>query len=209
MGKLLVTEHPLLKHKLSLLRAKETSPTQFRALMHELSLLLAYEVTRSLELRNIDIETPLTKMHAPSLRDKTPILVSILRAGNGMLPGFMEILPTAKIGHVGLYRDKMTHNIVEYFFKLPIDVKTREVFVLDPMLATGNSLGKAIDRIKELKPTAIKVACILAAPEGIEYLTKLHPDISIFTCSVDAKLDANDYIVPGLGDAGDRLFGTL
>ncbi len=200
--------HPLVQHKLTLMRRKETSTQQFRQLLEEISMLLAYEVTRDFPLGTIEIETPLTKMTAPTIEGKKLVVVSILRAGDGILGGFVKIVPSARIGHIGLYRDPKTLLAVEYYFKMPGDLGDRDVVVVDPMLATGNSAIAAVDRIKEKGPKSIKFVCLLAAPEGVKALHDAHPDVPIWCASVDEKLNDKSYILPGLGDAGDRLFGT-
>ncbi len=207
--KLVHVDHPLVQCKLSLMRKKDTSSADFRQLMAEIGMLLAYEVTRDLPTELRPIETPLMPMDAPFLQGKDMVLVSILRAGNGLLDGFLKLVPTARVGHIGLYRDPRTHVAVEYYFKVPQDIDTRDTVVLDPMLATGHSAVAALDRLKQTKPKSIKFVCLLAAPEGIEYLHEFHPDVPIYTAAIDEKLNEKKYIVPGLGDAGDRLFGTL
>ncbi len=207
--KLVHVDHPLVQCKLSLMRKKDTSSADFRQLMAEIGMLLAYEVTRDLPIELRPIETPLMPMNAPFLQGKDMVLVSILRAGNGLLDGFLKLVPTARVGHIGLYRDPRTHVAVEYYFKVPQDIDTRDTVVLDPMLATGHSAVAALDRLKQTKPKSIKFVCLLAAPEGIEYLHEFHPDVPIYTAAIDEKLNDKKYIVPGLGDAGDRLFGTL
>jgi uracil phosphoribosyltransferase len=200
--------HPLVQHKLTLMRRKETSTQQFRQLLEEISMLLAYEVTRDFPLGTIDIETPICPMKAPTIEGKKLVVVSILRAGDGILTGFLKIVPSARIGHIGLYRDPKTLIAVEYYFKMPGDLGDRDVVVVDPMLATGNSAIAAVDRIREKGPKSIKFVCLLAAPEGIAALHDAHPDVPIWCASVDERLNEKSYIVPGLGDAGDRLFGT-
>ncbi|MEY4630953.1 MAG: hypothetical protein RIQ81_1073 [Pseudomonadota bacterium] len=206
--KLTHIKHPLVQYKLSLMRKKDTSTADFRMLMSEIGMLLAYEVTRDLPVELRPIETPLSQMNAPFLKDKDMVLVSILRAGNGLLDGFLKLVPTARVGHIGLYRDPKTHVAVEYYFKVPKDMPERESIVLDPMLATGHSAVAALDRLKQTNPKGIKFVCLLAAPEGIEYLHEYHPDVPIYTAAIDEKLNEKKYIIPGLGDAGDRLFGT-
>jgi uracil phosphoribosyltransferase len=206
--KLTHIEHPLVQYKLSLMRKKDTSTGDFRMLMSEIGMLLAYEVTRDLPIEHRPIETPLAHMNAPFLKDKDMVLISILRAGNGLLDGFLKLVPTARVGHIGLYRDPKTHIAVEYYFKVPRDIEDRDTIVLDPMLATGHSAVAALDRLKQTNPKSIKFVCLLAAPEGIEYLHEFHPDVPIYTAAIDEKLNEKKYIVPGLGDAGDRLFGT-
>ncbi|MDJ0609483.1 MAG: uracil phosphoribosyltransferase [Kiloniellales bacterium] len=203
-----VVDHPLVQHKLALMRRKETPTATFRQLMREVSLLLAYEVTRDLPLTTANIETPLGPMRAPKLAGKKMVLISILRAGNGLLEGILDLVPSARVGHVGLYRDPETLTAVEYYFKVPEGLGERLVIAVDPMLATGNSAAAALSRIKDAGATNIKYVCLLAAPEGIAALAAEHPEIPIFTGSIDERLNDHGYIVPGLGDAGDRLYGT-
>ena len=203
-----VISHPLVQHKLSLMRKKDTSTQSFRTLIREVGTLLAYEVTKDLPLIYEEIETPLMKMDAPFLEGKKLCLVSILRAGNGLLDGFMELLPSARVGHIGLYRDPETLVAVEYYMKLPDLINQRLVLALDPMLATGHSSAAAVTRLKENGAENIRFVCLLAAPEGIEYFHKVHPDVPIFVAAIDQKLNDHAYILPGLGDAGDRIFGT-
>ena len=203
-----VISHPLVQHKLSLMRKKSTSTQSFRTLIREVGTLLAYEVTKDLPLIYEEIETPLMKMNAPFLEGKKLCLVSILRAGNGLLDGFMELLPSARVGHIGLYRDPETLVAVEYYMKLPDLINQRLVLALDPMLATGHSSAAAVTRLKENGAENIRFVCLLAAPEGIEYFNKAHPDVPIFVAAVDDRLNDHAYILPGLGDAGDRIFGT-
>ena len=203
-----VITHPLVQHKLSLMRKKSTSTQSFRTLIREVGTLLAYEVTKDLPLIYEEIETPLMKMDAPFLEGKKLCLVSILRAGNGLLDGFMELLPSARVGHIGLYRDPETLVAVEYYMKLPDLINQRLVLALDPMLATGHSSAAAVTRLKENGAENIRFVCLLAAPEGIEYFNKVHPDVPIFVAAIDEKLNDHAYILPGLGDAGDRIFGT-
>lgn len=202
-----IINHPLIQHKLTIMRKKDTSSVKFRTLMREISLLLAYEVTRDLEIEYEDIETPLAPMKSPILKGKL-VFVSILRAGNGLLDGMLELVPTARIGHIGLYRDPKTLEPIEYYFKLPEHTENHDVILVDPMLATGNSAVAAVREIKELRPKSIKFLCLLASPEGISSFHADHPDVPIYTAAVDTKLNDHGYIVPGLGDAGDRLFGT-
>ena len=203
-----VISHPLVQHKLSLMRKKSTSTQSFRTLIREVGTLLAYEVTKDLPLIYEEIETPLMKMDAPFLEGKKLCLVSILRAGNGLLDGFMELLPSARVGHIGLYRDPETLVAVEYYMKLPDLINQRLVLALVPMLATGHSSAAAVTRLKENGAENIRFVCLLAAPEGIEYFNKVHPDVPIFVAAIDEKLNDHAYILPGLGDAGDRIFGT-
>lgn len=205
-----VTEirHPLIQHKLSLMRSKDTPTDNFRRLLREISQMLAYEVTRDLPLENVEIETPVATIAAPMISGKKLCVISVLRAGNGILDGMLDLLPNARVGHIGLYRDPATLEPVEYYFKVPEDIAERLVIVVDPMLATGNSAAAAITRLKLRGAVSIKFVCLLAAPEGIKVLQEAHPDVSIITASIDQCLNEHGYIVPGLGDAGDRLFGT-
>ncbi|HUF43866.1 MAG TPA: uracil phosphoribosyltransferase [Aestuariivirgaceae bacterium] len=203
-----VVDHPLVLHKLTLLRDKHTPSAVFRQLVKEISLLLAYEVLRDLPMTTRHIETPMAEMEAPILRGKKLVIVSILRAGNGLLDGMLDLVPSARVGHVGLYRDPETLTAIEYYLKLPDDIANRHVIVVDPMLATGTSVSAALTRIKEHGATQIRFVCILAAPEGIKALTQSHPDVQVFTAAIDSHLNDHGYIVPGLGDAGDRMFGT-
>jgi len=207
-GTVVVIAHPLVQHKLTLLRKAETSAAVFRALLREISMLLAYEVTRDMPLTYVRIKTPLAPMHAPVLAGKKLVVVSIMRAGNGILDGMLELIPSARVGHIGLYRDPKTHVAVEYYFKVPEDIAERDALVVDPMLATGNSAVAALHRLKDTGAKTLKFVCLLAAPEGIAHLHEQHPDVPIYTAAVDERLDAHAYIIPGLGDAGDRLFGT-
>ena len=207
--KVIVIDHPLIQHKLTLMRRCETSTAKFRALLKEISLLLAYEVTRDLPLKYEPIITPIAPMDAPMLApDKKLVLVSILRAGQGILDGMLELIPSARVGHIGLYRDPKTLIAVEYYFKVPHDVDKRDMLIVDPMLATGNSAVAVASRLKTTNPLSMKFVCLLADTEGIEHFHAQHPDIPIYTAAIDERLDEHDYIVPGLGDAGDRLFGT-
>ncbi len=203
-----VVNHPLVQHKLALMRRKETRTAEFRQLLREISLLLGYEVTRDLPLTTVEIETPITKMTAPRLEGKKMVLISILRAGNGLLEGMLDLIPSARVGHIGLYRDPETLVAVEYYFKVSRDLSDRLVIVVDPMLATGNSAIAAVDRIKQEGATDIKFVCLLAAPEGVRAFGEAHPDVHIYTGAIDDHLNDHGYIVPGLGDAGDRLYGT-
>ena len=203
-----VVEHPLVQHKLALMRRRETTTAEFRTLLREISLLLAYEVTRDLPLTEVEIETPLAKTQGPKLEGKKMVLISILRAGNGLLEGMLDLVPSARVGHIGLYRDPKTLVAVEYYFKVPESLEERQVIVVDPMLATGNSAAAALSRIKAAGAKTIKYVCLLAAPEGIKALGEAHPDVPIYTAAVDDHLNDHGYIVPGLGDAGDRLYGT-
>ena len=208
MGKVVVLDHPLIKHKLTFIRDKNTGSKEFRELVKEVSMLMAYEVTRDLSLEEIDIQTPLIKMKSQVISGKKLGLVPILRAGLGMVDGMLSLLPAARVGHVGLYRDPKTLKPVEYYCKLPKDIEDRELIVLDPMLATGGSAVAAIEFLKERGSNSIKLVCLIAAPEGIETLHKAHPEVDIYVASVDERLNEDAYIIPGLGDAGDRLFGT-
>ncbi len=201
-------DHPLILHKLSIMRRKDTSTSMFRSLLEEISMLLGYELTRDLPVQMEEIETPLATMQAPTLQGKKVVIVSVLRAGTGMLDGFLKVLPGARVGHIGLYRDPKTLNPVEYYFKVPREMEDRQVIVVDPMLATGNSAVAAVDRIKRTGPKSVKFLCLLAAPEGIANFHERHPDVPIYTPAVDERLDDKGYILPGLGDAGDRMFGT-
>jgi uracil phosphoribosyltransferase len=205
---LTVVDHPLVRHKLSLMRRADTSTSKFRGLMREISLLLAYEATRDLALEEIDIETPLERTRMPVLAGKKLCLVSILRAGNGILEGMLDLVPSARVGHIGLYREPRTLDAVEYYLKLPEDLPERDVILVDPMLATGNSAVAAISRLVELRARSIKFVCLVAAPEGIAQVQRVFPDVAILTAAVDRCLNDHGYILPGLGDAGDRLFGT-
>ncbi len=203
-----VVDHPLVKHKLTLMRRKDTSTASFRALLQEISLLLAYEAMRDLKLRDETIETPMMQMVAPVLEGKKLVLIAILRAGQGILDGMLQLVPSARVGHIGLYRDPKTLAAVEYYYKVPNQLADRDVIVCDPMLATGNSAVAALNRIKRNKPGSLRFVCLLACPEGLANLREHHPDVHVFTAAVDEKLDEHGYILPGLGDAGDRLFGT-
>lgn len=201
-------KHPLVQHKLTIMRNKETSTVKFRSLLQEVSMLLAYELTRDLEIEYKEIETPLVSMYAPVLKGKKLVFVSILRAGNGILDGMLQLIPSARVGHIGLYRDPKTLGAVEYYSKLPENMENRDVIVVDPMLATGNSAIAAVAGVKDTQPKSIKFLCLLAAPEGIAAFHDEHPDVVIYTASIEQSLNEKGYILPGLGDAGDRLFGT-
>ncbi len=207
-GDITVIDHPLIAHKLTLMRDKHCPSAVFRQLLREISLLLAYEVLRDLPITTQTIETPLVEMEAPILKGKKLVLVSILRAGNGLLDGMLDLVPSARVGHIGLYRDPETLAAVEYYLKLPDGLDERRVIAVDPMLATGNSVSAALSRLKQAGAKNISFMCLLAAPEGIEALSKAHPDVKIFTAAIDDHLNDHGYIVPGLGDAGDRMFGT-
>lgn len=208
MGKVRVFDHPLILHKLTILRKVETGPKEFRELVKEISMLMAYEATRNLPLEEIEIETPIAKAQGYRISGKKLGIVPVLRAGLGMVDGMLSILPTAKVGHIGLYRDPETLEAMEYYCKLPLDASERDMFILDPMLATGGSLVSAIDLLKEKGCKSIKVMSIIAAREGVQCIENAHPDVDIFIAGMDEKLNDHAYIVPGLGDAGDRLFGT-
>jgi uracil phosphoribosyltransferase len=201
-------DHPLVQHKLTLMRKKEASTNSFRSLLNELSSLMAYEVTRDMVTQDVQIETPLEVMQAKMIDGNKLVFVSILRAGNGILDGMLSVVPGARVGHIGLYRDHETLQAVEYYFKMPKDMESRDVVVVDPMLATGNSAVAAITRIKQCKPKSIKFMCLLTAPVGINTLHEAHPDVEIYTAAIDRELNEHGYILPGLGDAGDRIFGT-
>lgn len=203
-----VVSHPLVQHKLTIIRDQETGPKDFRDLVEEVSVLLAYEVTRDLPLEECEVETPMTKMTGHMIAGRKIGVVPILRAGLGMVNGVLRLIPTAKVGHIGLYRDPETLLPVEYYCKVPTDVEERQIIVLDPMLATGGSASAAITYLKNLGVSSIKLMCLLAAPEGIALMQREHPDVDIFTAAIDEKLTSHGYIIPGLGDAGDRLFGT-
>ena len=203
-----VVSHPLVQHKLTLMRQKDLSTSSFRRLLHEISMLMAYEVTRGMPTELIDIETPLEPMRSPVIVGRTTVFVVVMRAGNGLLDGMLEIVPGARVGHVGLYRDPKTLIAVEYYFKMPHGMHERDAIVLDPMLATGNSAVAAVDRLKETGPKSIRFVSLLAAPEGLAHFHQHHPDVPVYTAAVDRQLDEHGYIRPGLGDAGDRLFGT-
>ena len=205
---LTIIDHPLVQHKLSLMRRKETPSATFRQLLWETSMLLAYEVTRDLPLTTISLDTPLCRMQAPVIDGKKLALVSILRAGNGLLDGLLEVIPAARVGFVGLYRDEDTLEPVEYYMKVPAQLDQRLVIAVDPMLATGNSSVAAIERLKQEGANDLRMLCLLAAPEGVARMKEAHPDVPIFTGALDEKLNEHGYIVPGLGDAGDRMFGT-
>ncbi len=208
MAEITVLDHPLVQHKLTLLRRQKTATAAFRQITRELSLLLAYEVTRDLPLEMIQIETPLESMDSPVLAGKKLCFVSILRAGNGILDGMLDLVPSARVGHIGLYRDPATLIPVEYYLKLPDDIADRLVIVVDPMLATGHSAAAALSRLRQAGVTQLRFVCLLAAPEGLRILQSEHPEIPIYTAAIDRALDDHGYIRPGLGDAGDRLYGT-
>ena len=208
MGKFQVISHPLIQHKLSILRREDTSTKDFRELVNEIAMLMGYEVSRDLPLEEVEIQTPITKTVQKQLSGKKLAIVPILRAGIGMVDGFLSLVPAAKVGHIGMYRDEETLEPVEYLVKLPEDIDQRQIFVVDPMLATGGSAILEVDLLKKRGAANIKFVCLVAAPEGVKKLQDAHPDIDIYTASLDERLNENGYIVPGLGDAGDRLFGT-
>ncbi len=203
-----VVTHPLVQHKLTLMRKKEISTNSFRQLLRELASLMAYEVTADMPLSDIEIETPLETMMSPVMDGKKLVFVSILRAGTGLLDGMLDVVPGARVGHVGLYRDPATLQAVEYYFKMPQDIAERDLIVLDPMLATGNSASAAITRLKALKPRSIKFVCLVGCPEGVRAMQAAHPEVPIYAAAIDRELNSHGYILPGLGDAGDRIFGT-
>ena len=208
MQNVTVVSHPLIQHKLTIMRDKETSIAGFRVLLREIAHLLCYEITRDLELEMIDIETPLARMKSPTIRGKKLVFASILRAGNGLLDGMLDLVPAARVAHIGIYRDHETLQPIEYYFKAPTDLADRLIIVVDPMLATANSANAAIDRLKGRGANNLRFLCLLAAPEGIEKFTTAHPDVPVFTAAIDSHLNEKGYIVPGLGDAGDRMYGT-
>jgi uracil phosphoribosyltransferase len=203
-----VLDHPLIQHKLTLMRQKDLSTSSFRRLLGEISLLMAYEVTREMPTQLVEVETPLEKTRGPMIDGKKTVFVVIMRAGAGFLDGMLEVVPGARVGHIGLYRDPKTLTAVEYYFKMPHGMPERDAIVLDPMLATGNSAVAAVDRLKETQPRSIRFVCLLAAPEGLANFHRHHPDVPVYTAAIDRALDEHGYIVPGLGDAGDRIFGT-
>ncbi len=207
-GQVVVISHPLVQHKLTLMRSKDTSTSTFRNLLREISMLLGYEVCRDMPTTLVPIETPVAPTMAPKLDGKKTVLISILRAGSGILDGMLQLLPSARVGHIGLYRDHATLQAVEYFFKVPSEMADRDAILVDPMLATGNSAVAAVTRLKAVNPRSIKFVCLLTCPEGIRTFHAAHPDVPIYTASIDDHLNDKGYIVPGLGDAGDRLFGT-
>ena len=208
MSSVTVVDHPLVQHKLTLMRRTDTPTAEFRRLLREIALLLGYEVTRDLATELIDIQTPVSPARVPTLAGKKLCIVSVLRAGNGILEGMLDLIPSARVGHIGLYRDPTTLEAIEYYFKVPEDINERDVIVVDPMLATGNSAVAAIHRLKAHDAKSIKYVCLVAAPEGVKAFHADHPDVPIFTAALDEKLNDHGYIVPGLGDAGDRMFGT-
>jgi uracil phosphoribosyltransferase len=208
MSQVHLLDHPLVQHKLTLMRRKDASTNSFRRLLNEMSSLMAYEVTRDMALQDIEIETPLEATTGRVIDGKKLVFVSILRAGNGILDGMLSVVPGARVGHIGLYRDPKTLAAVEYYFKMPGEMEERDIVVVDPMLATGNSAIAAVTRLKELKPKSIKFVCLLTCPEGVAAMQAAHPDVDIYTTAIDRCLDEHGYIRPGLGDAGDRIFGT-
>jgi len=203
-----IVDHPLVQHKLTLMRKKDTSTKSFRQLLKEIGALLCYEVTRDLPLAMVDIETPLMAMSAPELAGKKLVFAPVLRSGMGMLDGMLELVPAARVAHIGLYRDPITLNCVEYYFRAPADLADRPVIVVDPMLATGNTAIAAVDRLKEAGAQSIRMACLLASPEGMSKFHGHHPDVKVWTAAIDERLNDHGYILPGLGDAGDRMYGT-
>ncbi len=207
-GNVHLIDHPLILHKLTVMRRRETTTREFRQLLRELSMLMAYEVTRDMATTLETIETPIATMQAPVIDGKKLVFISVLRAGTGMLDGMLETVPAARVGHIGLYRDPETLQPVEYYFKIPKEMSDRDVVVVDPMLATGNSAAAAVQRIKEAGPRSVKFVCLLAAPEGIATFGAAHPEVPIYTPAIDERLNDHGYIVPGLGDAGDRMYGT-
>ncbi len=208
MAKTIILDHPLIKHKVAIMRNKETGTKEFKAVAREIAMLMCYEATRDLPVEDVDVETPITTAHCKMLSGKKLAVVPILRAGLGMVDGILELIPSAKIGHIGLYRDETTLEPVEYFCKMPPDIGERNIFVVDPMLATGGSACDAIKMLKQRGAVNIKFLCLIAAPEGIKKLQETHPDVDIYCAALDDHLNENGYIVPGLGDAGDRIFGT-
>ncbi len=208
MGNLHIVDHPLIQHKLTLMRQKDVSTKGFRQLLNEISMLMSYEVLRDIPVHDVDIETPLESTTGVEIDGKKLVFVSILRGGSGILDGMLSVMPSARVGHIGLYRDPKTRVAVEYYFKLPSDLRERDVVVVDPMLATGNSAVAAIDRIKEYGPRSIKFVCLLTCPEGVAAMQQAHPEVPIYAAALDRELDEQGYIVPGVGDAGDRIFGT-
>lgn len=208
MGKLHIIDHPMIMHKLTLMRDKDTGAKDFRQLLSEISMLMGYEITRDLPMEDVAIETPVARMAAKKISGKKLAIVPILRAGLGMVDGLLSLIPVAKVGHIGLYRDPETHTPVEYYCKMPPDIDNRIVILADPMLATGGSAADAITMLKKRGCTSIKLMCLVGAPEGAQFVMKQHPDVDIFIAAMDERLNEQKYIVPGLGDAGDRLFGT-
>ena len=207
-GNVHVIDHPLVQHKLTLMRRKTTSTANFRKLLNEVAALMAYEVTRDVPMQEVEIETPLETMTSRMIDGKKLVFVPILRAGTGLLDGFLSVIPGARVGHVGMYRDPSTLQPIEYYFKMPSGMPERDAIVLDPMLATGNSAVLAVTRLKQEQPRSIRLVCLVAAPEGIATFTRAHPEVSVYTAAIDRQLNDHGYILPGLGDAGDRIFGT-
>jgi uracil phosphoribosyltransferase len=208
MNNVHLISHPLVQHKLTLMRRKDASTSSFRRLLNEISMLMAYEVTRDMPMHEIEIETPLEAMRAKVIDGKKVVLASILRAGTGILDGMLDVIPGARVGHIGLYRDPQTLEAVEYYFKMPSDMEDRDAILVDPMLATGNSAVAAVNLIKTRSPKSIKFVCLLTCPEGVRTMQAAHPDVPIYTAAIDRELNSHGYILPGLGDAGDRIFGT-
>ena len=208
MAKVTVIDHPMIQHKLTIMRDKDTSIAGFRRLLREIAHLMCYEVTRDLELEMIPVETPMTVMQAPTIKGKKLVFASILRAGNGLLDGMLDLVPAARVAHIGIYRDHETLQPVEYYFKAPSELENRLIIVVDPMLATANSSIAAVTKLKERGANNLRFLCLLAAPEGIKKFTEAHPDVPVFTAAIDSHLNEKGYIVPGLGDAGDRMYGT-
>ena len=209
MENVTIVDHPLIQHKLTLMRMRDTSSMKFRSLLYEISGLLAYEITRDCPTQEVEIETPIAKTSAPMLAGKKPTIVSILRAGNGLAEGILQLMPNLRVGHIGLYRDKNTDSVIEYYRKFPNDIAERQVILADPMVATGSTAVIAVNRLKEIKVKKISLLCLLATQQGIEYFQAYHPEIKIYTAAIDKGLTEQGYITPGVGDAGDRLFGTL
>ena len=208
MNNVHLVDHPLVQHKLTLMRRKDASTASFRRLLNELATLMAYEVTREMPMQEIEVETPLETTTGKVIDGKKLVFVSIMRAGAGILDGMLAVVPGARVGHIGLYRDPKTHTAVEYYFKMPSEMHERDVIVVDPMLATGNSAIAAVDRLKEVRPRSIKFVCLLTCPEGLKAMGDAHPDVPVYTAAIDRQLNEHAYLVPGLGDAGDRIFGT-
>ena len=208
MNNVHLIDHPLVQHKLTLMRRKDASTASFRRLLNELATLMAYEVTREMPMQEIEIETPLEKTTGKVIDGKKLVFVSIMRAGAGILDGMLAVVPGARVGHIGLYRDPKTLTAIEYYFKMPSEMHERDAIVVDPMLATGNSAVAAVDRLKELRPRSIKFVCLLTCPEGVKAMNDAHPDVPVYTAAIDRQLNDHGYILPGLGDAGDRMFGT-
>jgi len=208
MNNVHLIDHPLVQHKLTLMRRKDASTASFRRLLNELATLMAYEVTREMPMQEIEVETPLETTVGKVIDGKKLVFVSIMRAGAGILDGMLAVVPGARVGHIGLYRDPKTHTAVEYYFKMPSEMHERDVIVVDPMLATGNSAIAAVDRLKEVRPRSIKFVCLLTCPEGLRAMAAAHPDVPVYTAAIDRQLNEHAYILPGLGDAGDRIFGT-